>query len=224
MINYAPFPLRISFDWNVKIEPVYRVLDNTKWMENFFETGELMLSCFNKFRNYPNEMQGDKNEGEGIVGGVDDKGNHNYIIYESGLNAFIMSNTTELTKEVINDFNGKCAIKIHNPTLFALEISKKLPFVNSGLEGKCTYVRSRVHTLEKEKAENRAFQNIDFQNDYDKNERFSEITLGNELFLKLEKYKHQNEYRLIWFSDSKLNDSIFIKCPEAIRFCEKIIW
>ena len=133
-----------------------------------------------------------------------------------------MSTTTNLNKKVQKDFNGKCAIKINNPTAFALEISKKLPFVNSGLEGDCNYEKSRTHFLDKEMNENRRFQNIDFHNDPNSHNLLKEITLGMELFLKQDKYKHQNEYRLIWFSDKNLSEGIFIKCPEAIHFCEKV--
>tara|TARA_B100000953_G_scaffold294961_1_gene285454 strand:+ start:3699 stop:4373 length:675 start_codon:yes stop_codon:yes gene_type:complete len=222
MIHYSPHTVSNSVHWNIKIEPIFRILDDVKWMENFFESGELMLSCFNNFKKYPDEMQGDKREGEGFIGGTDEEGNVNGVIYESGLNAFIMSTTTNLNKKVQKDFNGKCAIKINNPTAFALEISKKLPFVNSGLEGDCNYEKSRTHFLDKEMNENRRFQNIDFHNDPNSHNLLKEITLGMELFLKQDKYKHQNEYRLIWFSDKNLSEGIFIKCPEAIHFCEKV--
>ncbi len=224
MITYAPYTLQIQFDWNLKIDPIYRILDDEKWMNNFFKTGEIMLSCFKNFKKNPDEMQGDRNEGEGIIGGEDEEGNHNYIIYNSGLKAYIMSSTKELNKDVIKDFNGKCAIKILNPTLFAFEISKKLPFVASGLEGTCNYKSYRTNIYKKEQTENKIFQEIDFQNDPNSSEKIKAITMGNELFLKLEKYKHQREYRLIWFSNQEVNESILIKCPEAIRFCEPIIF
>lgn len=222
MIHYSPHSLSNPVDWNVKREPIFRIFDDVKWMENFFETGEIMLSCFDKFKNYEDEMQGDKDEGNGIVGGTDEKGNVSAVIYESGLNAYVMSTTTELTDEVKSDFNGKCAIKINNPTLFGLELSKKIPFVNSGLEGHCTYAKSRVHFLDNEIENNKMFQNLDFQNDPNSRELFKQITLGMELFLKLEKYKHQKEYRLIWFSKPNVKESIIINCPEAIQLCEKI--
>lgn len=224
MITYSPYTLQIPFDWNLKIDPVYRILDDEKWMNNFFETGEIMLSCFKNFKKNPDEMQGDKNEGEGIIGGEDGKGNHNYVIYDSGMKAYIMSTTRDLTDKVKKDFDGKCAIKIHNPTLFAFEISKKIPFCTSGLEGSCNYESYRTYILSKELSENIAFQNIDFQNDPYSSEKLKAITMGNELFLKLKKYIHQREYRLIWFSNQEVNESILIKCPEAVKFCEPVLF
>ena len=222
MIYYSPHSLTKPVNWNVKKEPIFRILDDITWMDNFFETGEIMISCFNKFKNYEDEMQGDKNEGHGVIGGTDKKGNVNAVIYESGLNAYIMSTTNELNDKVKKGFNGKCAIQINNPTLFGLELSKKLPFVDKGLEGHCNYAKSRVHFLDNEIENNKLFQNLDFKNNPYSNELLQQITLGMELFLKLDKYKHQKEYRLIWFSSPNVNDSIVVKCPEAIHLCQKI--
>ncbi|MGK0379714.1 MAG: hypothetical protein ACJA1Z_003542 [Patiriisocius sp.] len=94
--------------------------------------------------------------------------------------------------------------------------------MDSGLEGHCNYVKSRVHFLDKEIENSRILHNLDFQNDPKAMTLFQQITLGIELFLKLEKYQHQREYRLIWFSTPNLKDSIIVKCPEAIEFCDKI--
>jgi hypothetical protein len=222
MIRYSPTRINIPFDWSVKIEPLYRLFDDTKWMNNFFQTGEIMLSCFNNFRNYPDEMQGDKDEGEAIVGGVSENGDHQAFVYESGMNAYILSTTTKLADEVKKDFKAKCAIKINYPTLFAFEIAKKLPFVAGGLEGRCNYVDYRVNIFHKQQSENKFFQNTDFQDVANLNEQLVELTKGNELFLKQNKYAHQNEYRLIWFSQQKITESIIINCPEAREFCEQI--
>lgn len=50
------------------------------------------------------------------------------------------------------------------------------------------------------------------------------MTNGRELFIKDSKYIHQKEYRLIWFSIKDVTASAFIKCPEALAFCEPIIF
>jgi len=192
-------------------------------MNNFFETGELIISCFNKFKNYPDEMQGDREEGEAIIGGKDSDGNHHYIIYESGFSSYIMSTSTKVNKHVVNDFKAKCAIKINNPTFFSLEIAKKLPFVNSGIEGACIYEDNRIHYFKKEIEEYEFLKNREFKNDPASREVFMQQTKEYELFLKRNKYSHQNEYRLVWFADKRVQDSIIIRCPEAVEFCEKII-
>src|SRR5690606_28728200 len=108
----------------------------------------------NNFRKYEDEMQGDKTEGEHMIGGFNDKGDGNFIFYEGGVNAFIMSTTTNLTNEVIKDFKGKGAIKINNPALFGMEIARKLPYVLAGLEGDCIYGDSRASILKTEIEDN----------------------------------------------------------------------
>lgn len=222
MINFTPSPLNFNIHWNLKREPVYRLLDNTNWIDNFFETGEIMLSCFANFKKNPDEMQGDGNEGEMMIGCYNEKTKKsNYIKYESGANAFIMSTTNKLNVKVIEDFNAKCAIKINHPTLFALEVSKKLPFVDTGLEGSCDYTSSRSHYFETEIKE---FNEMEFTNNPITHDTINQLMMGKELFLKLDKYEHQEEYRFIWLSSKKINDSIIIKCPEAIQYCDKIIF
>jgi hypothetical protein len=223
MINYFHSPMSYVVNWNIKQEPVYRLLDNVEWMENFFQYGELRLSSFKKFRTYPNEVQGDKNEGEAIVGGDDELGNLNLVVYESGLNSFVMSATKITAPGIIKAFNSKCAIKINNPTLFALEVAKKIPFVRSGLEGSCDYKDYRSHLFEIKESRNTIFQKLDFKNNIEESkERFIELTMGQELFLKLDSYSYQQEYRLIWFSESQIPETITIQCPEARAYCEAV--
>lgn len=105
--------------------------------------------------------------------------------------------------------------------MFAFEIAKKLPYVESGVEGFCNYKSSRVEFLQGE--EGKILNSLDF-NDPTSRMIFGEITKGMELFLKLDKYEHQNEYRLVWFSNSEVNNSLIVNCPEAVRYCEPIIF
>ncbi|TRW25374.1 hypothetical protein FMM05_08710 [Flavobacterium zepuense] len=221
MKQYNSSSISFPISWHIKREPVYRLLDNVDYIENFFRDGEIMISCFNNFKKNPDEMQGDNQEGHAIVGEFGNSGFSNHIIYESGKNAYVMSTTKEITKKVIKDFNAVGAIKITNPAMFGHEIAKKLPFVNSGVEGSCDYETSRVHFLEGEAG--KILNKLDW-NDPHSHQVFQEITMGMELFLKLEKYKHQQEYRFAWFSKTDVENSIIVKCPEASLLCEKIIF
>jgi hypothetical protein len=221
MINYNSHVKSFGIKWNVKIEPRYRLLSNTEYINNFFEKGEIMLSCFNNFRKNPDEMQGDKDEGHAIVGEYGNGPRNSHLIYDAGLNAFVMSTTGKINDTLINDFNAVGAIKINDPSMFAFEIAKKLPYVDSGVEGFCNYKSSRVEFLKGK--EGKILNSLDFSipSSY---QIVKEITKGIELFLKLDKYEYQNEYRLIWFSNEEIEDSIIVRCPEAIKYCEKIIF
>lgn len=221
MINFSSHVRSFGIKWKIKIKPVYRLLDNVDYINNFFEKGEIMLSCFNNFKKNPDEMQGDKEEGHAIVGEFGNGPRNSHVIYESGLNAFVMSTASKIDDTIIKDFNAVGAIKIKDPSMFAFEIAKKLPYVESGVEGFCNYKSSRVEFLQGE--EGKILNSLDF-NDPTSRMIFGEITKGMELFLKLDKYEHQNEYRLVWFSNSEVNNSLIVNCPEAVRYCEPIIF
>lgn len=224
MIHYSPTSLSQVIDWRIKANTVYRILDRIEWLDNFFDTGEIQLSSFEKFRNYKDEMQGDYHEGKAAII-CEDKDNNTHIIgYESGINGYVLSTTKSLEEKVVNDFNGKCALIIKHPTLFGLEISKKLPFVSSGLEGSCDYVESKNRFLEKQMNTNKLLESI---NELDKRKAIgilSELTMGMELFAKQKKYEHQKEYRFIWFSNWPVTETIKVRCPEAIQYCEKLVF
>lgn len=223
MNHYTLLPLSYPVNWAIRRDPVFRLLDDEKWADNFFKTGELLISCFDNFKNYPDQMQGDKEEGEAFIGGEDAAGNQHFILYDSGNNAFIMSTTRSIDKQVVDDFKAKCAIKINNPTEFALEVAKKLPFTLGGIEGNCVYDEHRILNFKKKIEEYAFFKDGKFVNDRLGRDSFREQTREYELFLKREKYKHQNEYRFVWFTDKIVKDSYIVRCPEAIEFCEKII-
>ena len=95
------------------------------------------------------------------------------------------------------------------------------PERESGVEGFCNYKSSRVEFLQGE--EGKILNSLDF-NVHSSHIIFEEITKGIELFLKLDKYEYQNEYRLVWFSNEEIKNSIIVRCPEAVKFCEKIIF
>lgn len=222
MNHYTLLPSSYPVNWVIKRDPVFRLLDDEKWADNFFKTGELLISCFDKFKTYLNEIQGDREEGEAFIGGEDSVGNQHFILYESGSNAFIMSTTTKINKQTVDDFNAKCAIKINNPTAFALEIAKKLPFVLGGIEGNCVYDEHRILNFKEKIEEYSFFKDGQFINDQLGLSAFRDQTREYELFLKRDKYKHQNEYRFVWFTDTTIKESYIVKCPEAIKFCDKI--
>lgn len=207
-------------NWRVRKEPIYRLLDNRQWLDNFFSSGELALSCFSKFKNYPDEIRGDRNEGNAMIWFDDADGNTFAYKYESGMNSYILCTTLELTPEVIKDFNAVGAIKIHNPTYFGAEITKVIPGCLQGVEGKCAYEDSRVYKGFSTKI-NSILNSKNYIDPLLKNELIN-ATNEKELFLKLDKYKSQNEYRMLWFVENPVENTLFVKCPDAIRFCERI--
>jgi hypothetical protein len=209
--------------WNFKITPVYRLLPNDTFVNNFFSSGELFISCFNEFKKHPNESLRDESEGHFTIAGESQAGHSNVYIGDSGVNAYVLSTAYYITEKLRKDYSGaSVAIKINNPTFFALEISRKLPSVSNGIEGFCDYKKSKVQLLEKHSIKNSILQNHNFKNDPESPQMLEEILEGKELFEKEMRFKEEGEYRLIWFSDKPITEFKIISCPEAIQHCEKI--
>lgn len=221
-MNYIQSTSAFHVTWLRKINPVYRLLSDIKYIEDFFENGNIYLSSFNNFKNYEDEMQGDKTEGNNLVGGFNGKDASHYISYEGGVKAYVLCATNYLNENVKKDFKGVGAIKINDPVNFGKEIARKLPYVTTGIEGDCIYGDSKIQTLEEE--QNKIFQNIDFQNPTMIREEITQLTLGVEMFMKHKKYEHQDEHRLLWFSEVEIQNGILVHCPEATKYCDKIIF
>lgn len=210
----------VIFNCRTREQPIYRLLDNKQWIDNFFDKGELSLSCILKFRNYPGEIQGDREEGSMSKWFYTDFGIRG-LTYESGLNGYILCTSLQLTAKIKNDFNAVGAIKIINPTYFALEVMSKINDCTQTIKGKCNYVNSRAYKGQSEK-----MREILEQDDYLNNPLFQKellnSTFEDELFLKRKLYESQDEYRMIWFKNEIISDAMLINCPEAIRHCQRI--
>lgn len=202
--------------------PIYRLLDNSQWLDNFFEKGEIMLSCFSKFKKYPNEIQGDKQEGNALAWFEDLTGDTIGFKYESGLNSFVMSTTCSPTEKIKTDFNAVGAIKINDSARFVNEINRTLAVCTGTLEGFCQYSNSRVFQLKDNTLLASLWKGIKSVNDPLFNLELQRQTAENELFLKHARYEYQNEYRAFWFMEEKVSESTVITCPACVKYCERI--
>jgi len=209
-------------EWNQKSFPVYRLLSSDQFVTDFFEKGILRISSLEDFKRHPNETLRDRNEGNGTVAGRKNDATTMYM-YSSGTNAFVLSTTVKISESLKNEFNTcTLAIRIDEPMLFALEIAKKLPCVSSGVEGFCDYISSKFKWIEENSEKHDTFKRIDFNSNNNSENEFHNLISNNVLFEKDLKYREENEYRLVWFSDLPVENSLMISCPEAIRYCTQI--
>jgi hypothetical protein len=222
-MNYIPLfnPVDNSL-WRIKLDPVFRLLNKKEWLDNFFNKGELLLSCFNSFRKNQDEFQGDSREGEALGYFVTGTGATVGLKYQSGFNALVMSTTTEYNEKIISDFNSVGAIRIINTTEFATGIANCLTKFRSGVEGHCIYSHSRVFRLNDDPRLQELYKNPDAEHRQAFMEEFQLLCLDRELFLKHNKYKYQKEYRFVWIVEDPIHESIVIRCPELIPLCERI--
>lgn len=222
--HYTNHSFNFQRNWSVRQKPIYRLLNKIEYLDNFFQEGELLLSCFNVFKKYKNEIQGDKREGSAMI--VIDAPENKQIgmYYNSGINAYVLSTTKNPSKQNITDFKAVGAIKINNPTIFATEVSNRIPFYIGGVEGDCKYVDKRIirKQLDSRDSDNFKIENFNnIQNQFDLLNKYSQ---NDETFLKEMKYSPQEEYRLVWYVQKNISKHSIIKCPEVIQLCEKIVF
>lgn len=203
---------------------LYRYEDE-KYIDDFFENGNLLLSSFTKYKSYKDNELGDKHEGHAMtfVKGENKKDLGFYSM--AGRNDLCFCTSTILENDLKKAFKRNSVFRIVDPLNFILEIDKSLTRVHQVLFGNCIYVDKRILMRRVDKVD---IENFKDDNDPDKISlhkilNATKVHSGpDQYFLKLIEHQHQNEYRIIWLSDRKVEDGIILKCKEAIKYCERI--
>jgi hypothetical protein len=204
--------------WN--ITPFLYRYENQNFIDHFFETGELMISCFSQYIKHPDNELGDSGEGS-VVSHVHSDSASIFSVYAVGSNAYTFCLSTILSKTLIEKFSRNSVFMIKDVVGFMHEIQRSIPRVNEMLLGNCIYAPDRTLSIKKE------FTINDIETDGG-SPTFSLdkiLSINNDpeaFFIKKLKYQHQNEYRLIWNTDRLVKEPLIINCPEAIKYCEKI--
>jgi len=215
--------------WFIQSTIFYRYMDN-KWIEKFFDTGEIQLSSYQKHRNdNVDGIRGDIQEGINIYKIWNSKrDSHIKLERRTGDNNFILCGSYKYDEELKNKYNFDCdgCIKIKNTMGFAAEIAKQIPNYTHGLEGPAKYSPTGEIDIDGER-----YGIGDLWGDgLDKNLReervkmaFHNISIRDHsvFFSKREKYNNQLEYRLVWsYDDVNAPESIIVKAPNARMYCE----
>ena len=209
-----------SRPWSIKTPALTRYIKNVH-VEEFFESGKLRLSSFKRFRNNPDEEQGDTNEGRASAQIKTRNGNH-AIVAMNGQVAYVLCATTVESKNLEASFKTENGFRILNSLGFANCISAHIPGFVGGIEGLCSYRDSIA--INKELSEDfpppDSFPGIEIWSAA--YEKFVAQQSREAFFIKLSKYSQQAEYRFVWFAHGKEEEYIDIICPEARQFCQKI--
>jgi hypothetical protein len=193
-----------------------------QYVDEFFEHGKLRISSFNRFRDNPDEEQGDIFEGRVNAQIKTPNGNH-AIAVMNGQEAYVLCATTVESQKLEASFSTSAAFRIINTLDFASCISSHIPGFVAGLEGLCSY-RDEI-TISKELKVDfpppDSFPNPDvWSKEY---EKFVAQQTRDGFFIKQSRYSHQAEYRFIWFAQGRERQYIDIVCPEARQFCQPLL-
>ena len=216
--------LPINRVWQVKLPTVIRYMDQ-RYIDLFFETGQLRLSSFRRFAEHEDEMRQDA--GEGMAGMQFNYGEGQTLASVGwfGSEAYIFCTSTVEDPELMKKFETSAYFRIKDTAAFGAAISNHIPGYMIGYEGSCLYKSERMTTgtfsepLISEPPMDEAAAEEWANNLEQKIHQDSQLT---PYFLKSLKYAAQNEYRFIWQTRRKEEKFIDIVCPEAVQFCEKL--
>lgn len=207
---------------NFYVPPLYRTMEK-KYVDEFYEKGNLRLSSFLKFKTTEDSKRKDPDEGvHEILYKYGNKhiktktyhGYHNYILCAS-------TKEDILTSELSNDL---AHLIIEKPIPFMHEISKQIPefigmrfgpvsYISSG-QIKKTLENFDIEIYKDDKGKLQLFELMQELNKY---------SGDDALFTKRSEYSFENEYRLIWdvFSEKAVDGFLDIVVPDARKYCRQ---
>ena len=214
--------ITLSFNrpWSIKIPPLTRYL-GTGYVNDFFDNGVLRLPSFKSFREYADEERGDSNEGIATQSIKLQNGNFS-ILGLNGSKAYILSTTIVESKKLKANFNTDDGFRIIDSLAFADCISRYIPGFVQGFEGPCFYRDSLLLKKESRVSLFPPKDNEDPEEWAKAQDNFVYNQAIDSFFLKNLKYAHQAEYRFVWLASGNEDKEIFITCPEAVNFCERL--
>ncbi len=214
---------------NIALPHLYKYMDE-EFIDLFFEKGIIRLGSFNKFKDYPDEIRGDKNEGAGAFRTLSKEGDQFLLMTELGQSEYMFCTSLMNDESIKVQFNVNGSFKINKPLEFSLAISNAIVGSTQAFLGFCNYQDVRIiHNRISDFSLNE-FMMLDgslIVGGPKMNQRSNEI-IGNGidlLFLKENKYQTQAEFRFIWSVNKKfyiMKDHLDVECGEAIEFCERI--
>lgn len=220
--------LQHSKPFDIYLPNVYRYMDK-EHIDLFFEKGILRISSFKKFKEYPDEIRGDKNEGNGSVTGASDSSGFSYTVMSGvGSNAYMLCGSIIDSESIRKELDTKTCFRITNPLQFSVAVSNAILGFMQSFQGFCNYKEHRLIKKIIPGMDIKDFTGIDGNLIIggEKQMKLEDEIIGNGIdlmFLKEKKYQPQCEYRFVWTINTKyyqMQDYIDIECKEAIQFCE----
>jgi len=215
----ATIPQDLS--WTLMPPVVYRYMDQ-QWVDKFFETGELMLTSFARCSQHRDEQRADEFEGMALVVGRGPGDLRFESQVRMGADFYLLCTSVRGDKSLMQEFECDGFFRINDTFGFALAIAKKLGGFLRGFEGMCNYTDRLVIEKPIPAGLTALFDGSTPAVLERQAAAVMQIAGVDALLAKRTAYANQLEYRLLWNVDHDVTDSIVVRCPEAVQFCEKI--
>jgi hypothetical protein len=209
----------------IELPPMYRYLPK-RYVAEFFSSGKLRLSAFSEFAKHIDEQRRDTEEGWVRVS-IPIPSEQVAIESKAGIgsDAYILSTSVEENIELMQVFHTDSYFKINDVVAFSKAIASKILGCTGTMAGYCKYasqkeIQREMGTLAEKAVERSPEGKMCL-------DRIAillrQVLFPDALFMKLEQYSHQQEFRLIWRVNHEVHEPLYVECREAVQFCERII-
>jgi hypothetical protein len=193
---------QIAKPWQVRLPILIRYLEK-KWIDRFFECGELMLSSFSQFRKHSDEQRHDPHEGASVLDIRFGEQPLSGIAF-FGSDAYVLCGSMIESLDLMAQFPGCDDYFCITDTIgFASAVANSIPGFIGGFQGACIYRDERI--VQRKIDGPPLFVPPDANQSFDPekslhemNRRVFEAAALEPFFFKPVSYAHQGEYRLIW--------------------------
>ena len=206
--------------WEIKTPPVIRYLER-KYVEEFFRTGQLLLTTYGQCQAHECNIRRDSNEGKAKFSlELDNPSMSGGGIQTVGWQSYMLCASLCESRKLMEHFDVDSYFRITNVIRFLDAISKRVPGCGSGKIGSCIYKDDDAF------GKPLPFKQIppDTGTSADlAKPMFAPVEFGmsdEPYFIKSDLFAIETEFRFIWHVPYDVKGPIKIECPEAIQFCE----
>lgn len=218
---------------DIASQKVFRYMDNVH-IDEFFNSGRLMLTSYARCVAHESEVRRDANEGklnflakrgDEVIAGIQRVGAHSYMLCAS----------KQEGRSLMHRFGVNSYFAIRDIDGFSRAVSSRIPRFVDACTGQCEYVEERSivrehqapsfdePVLDTSKIGVVAGYAEEFFHTYNRaiTRRVDAVTGERAYFIKEARYAEEAEFRFVWRTQSTAEASIFVECPEAVEFCER---
>jgi len=213
-----------------KLPVLYRYLP-TKYIDEFFRNGTLMLTTYARCKIHEDQARCDPNDGKRnyllthrgmALAGIQGVGKRSYLLCTSMIPG-------------VDHFDDKTYFAINNPLAFAEAVARSVPNCQSGRLGRCLYRSEPSLSVESERpvmpdpsellaAQDHQAVELAFNR---MNQAIGDLVdsklRAETYFIKAEvPFKKDSEFRFIFTVENEVSDVLVISCAEAVKFCARV--
>jgi hypothetical protein len=186
-------------------------------VDSFFRDGSLRLSSFAAFKQHTDEQRRDEREGSSLLIHTNrEAGDQTLAAWgDYGSSAYVLCGSLRQDGVLMKDLECDSYIQINNTARFRELVAKHIAGFRFAKEGPCRYQEMKIVDRDLGPVD---VELLSLEELYG---LVHDQLKDDSIFLKEQRFSHQAEYRLLWFTSGTTEPFIDIQVPEAIRLCSR---